>query len=393
VPYHGRARNEKGPFGRHEPRYLTPEVIARFRARADRGTPADFRGDLWPLIDHEVRTVYYTALLREQGHPGRAEEFAAAFGLAGPAEVPLAGEPLAVRETDLQAALLDAYGIAAERRFDWRLIAKPYPASALASTAHFRRWLREYVASDVAEADKGNLTGPLKSALDVLRDLRNEIRLLVDHGGLTGDAYRDDLQRWYMPLNAFVSIGPPLERIEQFGALMDAGVLEVLGPDLRVDCVDGRFVASSGACPDLSLGATALVEARLPEADLHRTTDVLLRSLLARGECRSYRIPIRAGGWYVTGGLAVSRRPNHLIDAADCPHPRRFAFGVPTEGVHWVTAAGIRPGVNSVILGDSDAIARSCLKLAEPSASQDEVRPLALARQGDSWLGACGGSE
>jgi hypothetical protein len=32
--------------------------------------------------------------------------------------------------------------------------------------------------------------------------------------------------------------------------------------------------------------------------------------------------------------------------------------------VHWVTAAGIRPGVNSVILGDADAIARSSLHIA-----------------------------
>jgi hypothetical protein len=50
-----------------------------------------------------------------------------------------------------------------------------------------------------------------------------------------------------------------------------------------------------------------------------------------------------------------------VLDAEDRPHPRRFAFGVPTETVHWVTAAGIRPGVDSVILGDADAIARSCL--------------------------------
>jgi hypothetical protein len=205
--------------------------------------------------------------------------------------------------------------------------------------------------------------------------------LLVDHGGLSGDAYRDDLQRWYMPLNAFVSIGPPAERIEQFAALMDAGVLEVLGPDLRIACVHGRFVASSGVCADLSVVAAALIEARLPEADLPRTSDSLLRSLLGRGECRPYRIPIRDGGSYVTGGAAVTRRPYRLIDTANRPHPRRFAFGVPTEGVHWVTAAGIRPGVNSVILGDSDAIARSCLKLAAQPA-----RPLALARQGESWL-------
>jgi hypothetical protein len=42
--------------------------------------------------------------------------------------------------------------------------------------------------------------------------------------------------------------------------------------------------------------------------------------------------------------------------------------------VHWVTAAGIRPGVNSVILGDADAIARSCLSIAE-----EHRRPLLLA--------------
>jgi hypothetical protein len=167
-----------------------------------------------------------------------------------------------------------------------------------------------------------------------------------------------------MPLNAFLSIGPPAERIEQFGALMDAGVLEVLGPDLRVDCTDGQFVAYSGTCPDVTVTATTLIEARLPDTDLHRTADPLLRTLLDRGECRPHRIPIRGGGHWVAGGVAVTRRPYRLLDAHDRAHPRRFAFGVPTESVHWVTAAGIRPGVNSVILGDADAIARSSLHTA-----------------------------
>lgn len=44
---------------------------------------------------------------------------------------------------------------------------------------------------------------------------------------------------------------------------------------------------------------------------------------------------------------------------------RRFAFGVPTESVHWATAAGVRPGVGSVILADADAIARTVLALSD----------------------------
>jgi hypothetical protein len=314
------------------------------------------------MIDREVRTVYYATLVRERRCTCDAEEFTALFAAAEPALVPILGDPLAIQESDAQRTVLGKFDIYPDESWDWRKIAAPFGDGDLRSTQSFRSWLRSYLDSEVREAGKGNVAGPRKAALDVLRDLRNEIRLLVDHGGLSGDSYRDELQRWYMPLNAHLSIGPPAERIEQFGALVDAGVLEVLGPDMRVDCSDGHFVAYSRTCPDVTVRATALIEARLPEVDLHRATDPLLRTLLDRGECQPYRIPIRGGGHYVAGGVAVTRRPYRLLDAEDRPHPRRFMFGVPTESVHWVTAAGIRPGVNSVILGDADAIARSCLQ-------------------------------
>ena len=374
VPYHARGKNQKGSFGRHEARYLTAEVIERLRTCADAGAPANFRRDIWPLIDQEVRTVYYATLVRERRCACDAEEFTAMFATAEPATVPIFGDPLAIEESDAQRNVLAKFDIDPEEGWDWRKIAAPFTDDDIASTQRFRGWLRSYLDLEVREAGKGNVTGPRKAAMDVLRDLRNEIRLLVDHGGLSGDSYRDELQRWYMPLNAHLSIGPPAERIEQFGALMDAGVLEVLGPDLRVDRSDGGFVAYSGACPDVTVRAATLIEARLPETDLHRTTDPLLLALLDRGECQPYRMPIRDGGHYVAGGVAVTRRPYRLLDAADRPHPRRFAFGVPTESVHWVTAAGIRPGVNSVILGDADAIARSCLRTAA-----ELRRPLLLA--------------
>ena len=236
VPYHARGKNQKGPFGRHEPRYMTAEVIERMRARADAGVPADFRGDIWPMIDQEVRTVYYATLVRERRCTCDAEEFTALFAAAEPATVPISGDPLAIEESDAQRTVLAKFDIDPDQAWNWQKIATPFTEDDLSSTRRFRSWLRSYLDAEVQEAGKGNVTGPRKAALDVLRDLRNEIRLLVDHGGLSGDSYRDELQRWYMPLNAHLSIGPPAERIEQFGALMDAGVLEVLGPDLRVEC-------------------------------------------------------------------------------------------------------------------------------------------------------------
>ncbi|MEV8443284.1 FAD/NAD(P)-binding protein [Actinosynnema sp. NPDC051121] len=369
VPHHSRGENQKGALGRHEPLFLTPDAIRWLRRAADLGAPSDFRRDVWPLIDLEVRSVYYAALTRREG-------FTSAFVAAArphPQE-----DPFDVTESPAQREVLTGHGIDRELWWDWRRVATPYPPAALSSTGAFRRWLRSYLDEDVRRARRGNVDDPVKAALDVLRDLRNEIRLVVDHGALSGDSYRDDLQRWYTPLNAYLSIGPPVERVEQLAALVDSGVVELLGPRLEVSrAPGGRFVARSAAVPDVVVEATALVEARLPETDLRRTTDPLVRTLLARGECRAHRIPVRGGGSYTTGGMAVGRRPYHLLDVEDRPHPRRFAFGVPTETVHWVTAAGIRPGVNSVILGDADAVARAAIRAG--AVADEDVAGVRLA--------------
>ncbi|MBO1414781.1 FAD/NAD(P)-binding domain-containing protein [Streptomyces sp. FH025] len=358
VPHHARGENEKGPYGRHRPAVLTPEAVARLRAEARAGAGLDFRRDLWPLIAKEVETVYYTALVRARYGERAAEAFRLRYLAVEHGSAP-------------ERALLDAAEVAHGPRFDWERLARPYGDREFASPAEFRRWLLEHLRADAAAAREGNVTGPLKAALDVLRDLRNEIRPLVDHGGLTAGSHRDDLRRWYTPLNAFLSIGPPARRIEEMTALIEAGVLTVLGPGttVRPDEAAGAFVADSPAVPGSRVAVSALIEARLPEPELDRVADPLLRGLLKTGRCRRHRVDGPDGESHLTGGLDVTERPYHLLDAAGWAHPARFAFGVPTEAVHWVTAAGIRPGVNSVTLQDSDAIARAVLDRAGAGAA------------------------
>ncbi|WNV87805.1 FAD/NAD(P)-binding protein [Umezawaea sp. Da 62-37] len=357
VPHHARGENQKGPFGRHLPLFLTDGRLAALRGRAARGDLPDFRADLWPWIDREVRAVYYAALVAGRSGQAAGERFTADF-------TRVAGDPAA------EEALCAAHGLV--ERWDWDLVARPYRDVRFTGAEDFRRWLVAYLDADVREARLGNVRGPLKAALDVLRDLRNEIRLAVDHGGLSGDSYREHLQSWYTPLNAYLSIGPPAHRIEEMVALLEAGVLTQVGPGMVVRTPDdGRgFLASSPLVPDSAHRARVLVEARLPDADVRRTTNPLVRRLLATGEGTPYRIANRGGGHYETGGLAVTARPYRVLSDDRCPHPRRFAFGVPTEAVHWATAAGVRPGVNSVILGDADAVARETLALAHRSGTR-----------------------
>ncbi|WP_173124646.1 FAD/NAD(P)-binding protein [Kibdelosporangium persicum] len=351
VPYHSRGENQKGAFGRYTPQLLTPSMIARLRARANRGDWVRFDSDLWPVIAREVESLYYGTWLTAAGRDAERQDFVARY--------------LAVAQKD-QPALLDRFGIPRNDRWDWERVARPYAGVRFTDRAHFQSWLLDYLSCDVREAKAGNVSGPLKAALDALRDLRNEIRLVVDHCGLEGHSYRDQLQGWYTPLNAYLSIGPPVSRIEEMIALVRAGVLTLLGPGTQVgiDTAEPAFVAASRVVPGEPVRAKVLIEARLPEPDLRRTEDPLLRHMLDTDQCRPHVIPAAAGGSYETGGLAVTDRPNRVIDAQGDVHPRRFAYGVPTEAVHWVTAAGIRPGVDSVTVGDSDAIARAVLALA-----------------------------
>ncbi|MFF8595310.1 FAD/NAD(P)-binding protein [Streptomyces sp. NPDC015220] len=350
LPFHARGENQKGAHGRHEPAVLTEEVIRELRRRARRDGGIDFRETVWPLVAKEVEAVYYSALLTAEGRSGEARRLRDRY-LAAPAG--------SREERDLPGE----FGIAEDQRWDWERIARPYAGRNFSSVSDFRDWLLGHLRADLGAARAGNVDGPLKAALDVLRDLRNEVRLVVDHGGLTGGSYRRDLDGWYTPLNAYLSIGPPAGRIEEAIALVEAGVLRVLGPDvrLRTDGSAGAFVVESAAVPGSSTAATTLVDARLPETDLRVTGDPLLRRLLETGQCRTYRIHDPGQAPYETGGLAVSGRPYRVIGADGRAHPGRFALGVPTESVHWATAAGIRPGVNSVTLQDSDAVARALL--------------------------------
>jgi uncharacterized NAD(P)/FAD-binding protein YdhS len=339
LPLHARGENQKGAHGRHFPVVLSPEV-----ARALRSRPVDFRADVWPLIAKEVETVYYTTELSGRLTADELARFASRY-----------------RESaDGASALLDEYGV--ESRWDWARIEDPVSGMTFSSPEHFRTWLLRHLREDVVHATEGNVRGSVKAALDVLRDLRNEIRAVVEHGGLHGRSHHDDLERWFSPLNAFLSIGPPARRIEEMAALVSAGVLNVLGPgtSVRPDHATGAFEAVSDVVR-ASLSVRVVVDARMPTADIRTSDDELLRRLLAAGLCRPHRVPDADGGFVETGGLDVTLRPGRVISADGIAAQGLYALGVPTESVHWATAVGIRPCSDSAILGDSDAIARSAL--------------------------------
>jgi hypothetical protein len=66
----------------------------------------------------------------------------------------------------------------------------------------------------------------------------------------------------------------------------------------------------------------------------------------------------------------------NIIKRSGERHPRRFAIGLPAEGLHWFTIIQPRPGADSINLRQTDAIARAALGLASTDqAAPDQLSP------------------
>ncbi|WP_267242611.1 FAD/NAD(P)-binding protein [Streptomyces sp. PR69] len=353
LPIPARGRNQKRPDHTHRPLFLTGQAVAEARERRFLATGdhrLDFAEDVLPLLMREVEHVYRTT--HERTTDKRTTHERTTDERTGAAADPL--PPL-----------------------DLRALARPFQGAWFESPDAFRARLLDLMRADLAEAARGNADGPLKAALDVLRDIRNVVREAVDYGGLRPDSHADDFSGGFLPVNSLLSAGPPAERVEQLVALIEAGVVEVAGPaaDFDADEAAGRFTVSSPQVAGSARTATALVDARIPTPDLRRDTSPLTRSLLADGLVAEYvRTDPGTGVADPTGGLDVTRAPFHVVDARGTIRRDLYALGIPTEHTRWFTQVGSgKPGLNTLFRQDADAIAADMLRPGAPSPSAGRV--------------------
>ncbi|MDQ0795640.1 FAD/NAD(P)-binding domain-containing protein [Streptomyces sp. B1I3] len=211
----------------------------------------------------------------------------------------------------------------------------------------------------------GEFTGPRDFTRWLLGHLRDGVRSTLPRsaGGASDAAHRRS-----EPVHAHPSPDPPVHRVEQMIALIEAGVLHVTGPGTRVTTGPDCFVLES-AVPGARTAGRVLIEARHPDPDLRRTADPLLRRLLDTGRCRPLRVASADGSSHETGSLDVTDPPSRPVDAAGRPHPRRF--------VH--RGAGIRPGTDLVTPRDWDVVARAVLDLCPDPGARAAAAPSCLA--------------
>ncbi|MER5432062.1 FAD/NAD(P)-binding protein [Streptomyces sp. NPDC002588] len=358
MPYRARTEIHKEIIPHYQPVFLTAGEISRLRTNAGTGRN-DFMRDVFPLVAKEVAWVYYQALLKDRDPAGHARLLA---------EYPACEWGTA----EMDRLVADVVPNPA-LRWDWEALDRPADQVDFADQAAFRSWILGQLSEDLRQCGLGPANSATKAATAVMRDLRNAVRYAISQHGISGESYRDHVDHWFSSLNSYAASGPPASRVEQLLALIEAGIVEPMGPQLRVaaDEEAGVFLATSERVPGEPVRASALIEAHLPLTDIRRAADPLLRALHSAGGCRAHVIPDQLGSGYETGGLDVTSGTLQVIDAAGVPHPARFAYGPPIESVDWVTAVGARPHVNSRTLLQGDSIARSCLLVGARRLARD----------------------
>ncbi|WP_251054078.1 FAD/NAD(P)-binding protein [Streptomyces sp. ISL-66] len=356
VPLLARGRNQKGPHHTYRPRLFTHE---RMRALRDRGR-LDFRRDVLPWLLTEVGLVYYSTHLKRLYGPDIAEKFANEVQdvvLHDP------GDPGAVL-----ARVAAHRGMGDLPPVDIEAWARPFRGRRFAGAEEFQRELTAFLLKDLELAREGNSEGPVKAALDAIRDVRGVIRTAVDFSGLTPASHSRDFLQEFVPLVSQLTTGPPMVRLYEVLALMESGVLRIAGPGVRFAADPaaasgaGRFTIESPQVAGSLTSLDAVVDARIPEPDLRRRPGGLNSRLYASGLLTAYVNRDHDGEEFATGGVHVTGSPFHPVRADGKPEEGVYVLGIPAEFTRWFTQVGsARPGVWGEFLNDADAIAEDAL--------------------------------
>jgi uncharacterized NAD(P)/FAD-binding protein YdhS len=338
-----RARPKLVEFGpKYQPRVLTHSAIDR--RRRERGGRLDFDRDVLPLIYTEIRIAYRRCQARLAGGAEADRLLRERLGGA-------AGVEAVLDELDTELGRFDAVST-----FDTTI------GMTVTSGRGYQEWLTTTISADLAEGRLGFAGSPVKAGLDILRDLRDTIRYVVDYSGLT-ESSTNAFNRVTVPMMNRAVVGPQFERHEELLALMAAGLARApLGPS--------PVVTWSPEANRWRLSSTRLDTPHVEEVDWVAAANVawpavessaspLLQSLHRNGWITAFR----PRNPYVPG-LAIDR-DHHPIRADGTVEPRVWVLGPLCEGATFYTNLVPSPRTFSRPIFDAHRSAAGMLAAAQ----------------------------
>jgi uncharacterized NAD(P)/FAD-binding protein YdhS len=319
VPYCAKSAHGVDPTGDYQPIVCTP---AAFREMTNpSGSPlrrrVDFRNDLLPLLFAEFRVRYFchAAFLRS--------------GLTAATSV----------RDQLQRSWLD--GTFAETvelleftygRFNPSDVLFADENAHFDSSDAYQSHVYEMIETDL---DQSLMPGgsPVKAAQEVTRILRDQMRGVIEYGGLTMQSFVDFQSNVRGRINR-IEAGPPPLRSQQLLGLLDAGVVKIpFGPHADVAAQrDGRVtIRSTELTQPTESTVNHVVRGHLDLPSLARSSSLLLSRLYTKGRLTQFSY-----GDTSVGSVAISE-DFHPYDAEGRLQNRLSLLGVLTEGVRYFT--------------------------------------------------------
>lgn len=193
------------------------------------------------------------------------------------------------------------------------------------------------VVEDLRHAELAT-DSPLKNALWAVNCTRKDVGIL----GAGGRYVDKEAVSRFMAMGQMIGSGPPAFRTRQLLALIEAGVVTLLGPARDVTATaDGWHLGGRTA--------RTLIDA-MHKVDWRRPADTLVDSLADRS--RPYRS---------SGSPETDPRTRQLVHPDGSLDPRVALIGIPTYAQHPDTTISPMPGTNPLFLQETDKAAQFVL--------------------------------
>ncbi|MSE21231.1 oxidoreductase, partial [Lactobacillus parabuchneri] len=108
--------------------------------------------------------------------------------------------------------------------------------------------------------------------------------------------------------------------------------------------------------------SATLIEARVPKANLDISANPILESLVDTKLARTHQLHIGDKAVAINA-VDVDQQTDQFLDANGNVQPDVYIWGVPLDGLRYVTNAAPRPGVNDTNLQTADKLAAQVLGL------------------------------
>ncbi|GKQ43372.1 FAD-dependent oxidoreductase [Companilactobacillus sp. RD055328] len=329
LPNHSKGMKQKAPGEEYLPNFLNMPTLRRYK----KGSLS--YEEFWSMIKNEMSYVYYSHLIESSYSNQIDKEYFQLNFLQNPDE--------AVNSLDISPTEL----------INWDTFVYPDDAN---KADNFDEYIQNYVKNDFQEAVKGTKTGPLTSALEVLRDIRANIRYVVENELLSKNDYVDKFLKQFNSINNLLSMGPPTSRLKELHALLKTGIIEIIPGEMAVKPDDSRFVVTSKLKNSAKYTADVLIEARIPKVSLNDTNSKLLNNLSKNNYLKNWEFKKEDGEIFSCGAVDFNRPTSQLIDADNNIVNNFYFWGVPTEGKNWLTTASPRPYINDLSIRIIDNI-------------------------------------